>query len=152
MSDGNERPSSRLPRGPHADRPRPGEKIRKQSGVDLQNGWLGRHGTLYLTDERLVFVPTVLDTAMRAKRREIPLDALLEVERFPVSPGTVPIAGRRPRLYLHTAECAYEFMVPDMDSWIDSIEVVYALRAKRGLDHRPKITREGVENLMMAEE
>ena len=32
------------------------EKIRKRSGADLQNGWMGRHGTLYLTDERIVFV------------------------------------------------------------------------------------------------
>ena len=61
--------SSRLPRGPHAERPRPDEKVRKRTGADLQNGWLARHGTLFLSDDRLVFVPTLMDTAMRAKRR-----------------------------------------------------------------------------------
>ncbi len=152
MTDAAERASSRLPRVPHASKPRPDEKIRKRAGVDLQNGWMGRHGTLYLTDERLVFVPTIIDTALRAKRREISLDHLLEVERFPKSPDELPSAGKRPRLYLHTAECVYQFVVPDMDSWIDSIEVVYNIRAKRGLTHRPRIVREGVENLLMAEE
>jgi hypothetical protein len=152
MTKDAERASSRLPRVPHADRPRPDEKIRKRAGVDLQNGWLGRHGNLFLTDERLVFVPTIIDAALRAKRREIPLDALLEVERYPKSPDELPRAGRRPRLLLHTAECVYEFVVPDMDSWIDSIEVVYNLRAKRGLTHRAKVTREGIENLLTAEE
>jgi len=49
----------KLPREQHAARPRPGETIRKQGGADLQNGWLGRHGTLYLGDERIVFVPTL---------------------------------------------------------------------------------------------
>lgn len=147
-----ERASSRLPRVPHAPKPRPDEKIRKRSGADLQNGWLARHGTLFLTDERLVFVPTILDTILRAKRREIPLSELREVERFPKHAGDLPTAGKRPRLYLHTAECVYALMVPDMDSWIDSIEVVYRLRAKRGDEYRPVITREGVENLLLAEE
>ena len=152
MTKDAERASGRLPRVPHADRPRPDEKIRKRSGADLQNGWMGRHGTLYLTDERLVFVPTIIDTVLRAKRREIPLASLLEVERYPKGPDELPRAGRRPRLLLHTAECVYEMVVPDMDSWIDSIEVVYNLRAKRGDAYRAKITREGIENLLLAEE
>ena len=45
---------SKLPRTKHADRPRPGETVLKQSGADLQNGWLARHGTLFVTDERLL--------------------------------------------------------------------------------------------------
>ncbi|MEW6582434.1 MAG: hypothetical protein AB1416_06715, partial [Actinomycetota bacterium] len=79
--------STKLPRRPHADKPREGETVRRQGGADLNNGWLARHGTLYLTDERLVFVPTILDLVMGAKRREVPLDGIVEVERFPVEPG-----------------------------------------------------------------
>jgi len=36
---------------------RPDETILKKSGADLQNGWLARHGELYCTEDRLVFVP-----------------------------------------------------------------------------------------------
>jgi hypothetical protein len=145
--------NSRLPRGPHAERPRPDEVIRKRSSVDLQNGWLSRHGTLYLTDERLVFVPTLLDTALRAKRREIPLERLAEVERYPKSPGDMIAGGKRPRLLLHAPECVYEMMVPDMDAWIDAIEIVCESRIKRGADDRmPVITREGYSNLLKLNE
>jgi hypothetical protein len=140
--------SSRLPRGPHAERPRPGENVRKRTGADLQNGWLARHGTLSLTDERLVFVPTILDTLFRAKRREIPLDTLEEIERFPRNPGEFTAGGKRPRVLLHTLECVYEFMVPDLDAWIDAIEIVCENRVKRGEAERtPAITREGYTNL-----
>jgi hypothetical protein len=144
--------STKLPRGPQAERPRPDEKIRKETGADLQNGWLGRHGTLTMTDDRLVFVPTPLDTVLRAKRREIPLDAIEEVERWPIRPGVMPRGGRRPRMRLHTPQCVYELMVPDLDGWIDAIEKVYDLRRKAGRDHRPRFTREGYENLLTAEE
>ncbi|MFN8123205.1 MAG: hypothetical protein U0237_12335 [Thermoleophilia bacterium] len=147
-----ERPSSRLPRIKHAQKPRPDEKIRKRSGADLQNGWMGRHGTLYLTDERIVFVPTLIDTALGAKRREISLDTLREVERFPKNPDDLALAGKRPRLLMVAPECVYELVVPDLDSWIDSIEVVYNIRNKRGQAHRATIIREGVENLLLAEE
>jgi hypothetical protein len=140
--------STRLPRVPHAERPRPDENVRKRSGADLQNGWLGRHGTLYLTDERLVFVPTPLDTAMRAKRREILLDRLQEIERFPHDPEDLPVGGRRPRLLFHTEECTYEIMVGDMDAWIDALEVIYDLRERRGQPYRPVITRTNYQNLL----
>jgi hypothetical protein len=152
MADDTKRPTRKLPRGPNAPKPGPDERVRKQGGADLQNGWLGRHGTLTLTDDRLVFVPTLLDTVLRAKRREIPLDRLLEVERWPKHPGDIPAGAKRPRLYLHTPECVYELMLPDMDAWFDAIQKVYALRAKRGLQHAPVFTREGVENLMLAED
>jgi hypothetical protein len=143
----------RLPRRPHADRPRPDEQVLKQGGADLQNGWLSRHGSLSVTDDRLVFVPTILDTLLGAKRREIALDEISEIERFPVSPsGGLPPGGRRPRMILHTPECAYELMVGDLDSWIDSLERVYVLRAKRGKTHSPTITREGYVNLLLVEE
>jgi hypothetical protein len=78
---------SKLPRGRNADRPRPDEKVRKQTGADLQNGWWGRHGTLTLTDDRLVFVPTLLDALMRARRHEVVLDAV------PTTPVTSPLAA-----------------------------------------------------------
>jgi hypothetical protein len=140
----------KLPRVKHADRPRPDETVLKQSGADLQNGWLARHGTLFATDDRLVFVPTVLDHVLQAKRREIPLDDITEVERFPLSPGDMPHGGRRPRMLIHTDACVYEFMVGDLDAWIDALERVYQRRTREtGNDHAPRITREGYVNLLM---
>jgi hypothetical protein len=140
----------KLPRVTHADRPRPGETVLKQSGADLQNGWLARHGTLFATDDRLLFVPTVLDHALLAKRREIPLGQITEVERFPVSPADMPLGGKRPRMLIHTDACVYEFMVGDLDAWIDALERVYQRRAREtGDDHMPRITREGYVNLLM---
>ena len=140
----------KLPRVKHADRPRPDETVLKQSGADLQNGWLARHGTLFATDDRLVFVPTVLDHLLLAKRREILLDDITEVERFPLSPGDMPHGGRRPRMLLHTDACVYEFMVGDLDAWIDSLERVYQRRTREtGTEHAPLITREGYVNLLM---
>ena len=104
-------------------------------------------------DDRLVFVPTVLDTALGAKRREILLDEISEIERFPISPDSgISLGGRRPRMILHTPECAYELMVGDLDAWIDSLEKVYAIRAKKGRTYCPAITREGYVNLLLVEE
>lgn len=143
----------RLPRKPHAEKPGPEETVLKQGGADLQNGWLSRHGDLLATDDRLIFLPTVLDTVLGAKRREIPLDEISEIERFPVSPNSgMPSGGRRPRMLIHTSECTYEFMVGDLDSWIDSLERVYVLRAKKGKAHMPTITREGYTNLLLVED
>jgi hypothetical protein len=140
-----------MPRRPHAERPRPGETVRKRSGADLQNGWYGRHGTLYLTDDRIVFVPTVMDTILGGKRRELPLDDIVEVERQPLSPeGMIP-GGRRPRMVIHTAECGYELMVGDLDAWIDSIALVYAYRRKHGATHAPVFAREGSTTDLLTE-
>ncbi len=140
----------KLPRVKHADRPRPDEVVLKQSGADLQNGWLARHGTLFVTDDRLVFVPTVLDHALLAKRREMPLGDVTEIERFPLSPADMPHGGRRPRMLIHTDACVYEFMVGDLDAWIDALERVYQRRAREtGDDYMPRITREGYVNLLM---
>ena len=145
--------SRRLPRRPHAQKPGPDEVVLRQSGADLQNGWLSRHGQLLATDDRLVFLPTPLDTALGAKRREILLDEVSEIERFPISPNSgMPAGGRRPRMMIHTPECTYEFMVGDLDSWIDSLERLYTLRAKRGKAHAPTITREGYTNLLLVED
>ena len=146
-------PNRKLPRRPHADRPGPDEQVLKEGGADLQNGWLSRHGSLSVTDDRLVFVPTVLDTLLGAKRREIHLDEISEIERFPISAkGGLPPGGRRPRMILHTSECAYELMVGDLDAWIDSLERVYVLRAKKGKTHRPTITRDGYVNLLLSDD
>ena len=142
----------RLPRVPHADRPRPGERILKRTGADLQNGWLARHGTLYLTEDRLVFIPTLVDTALRAKRREIILDDVQEIERFPIRAGMMPPGGRRPRMLIHTGPCVYEFLVGDLDAWIDTLERVYQMRAQAGRPHRPPVKREDHVNIMLAEE
>jgi hypothetical protein len=138
-----------LPRGPHADKPRPDEPILRRSGADLQNGWLARHGELYATEDRLVFVPTVLDTALRAKRREIILADITEIERFPIAPGRMPEGGRRPRMILHTPQCIYEIMVPDLDGWIDTLQRVYRRRAKNGNPYMPRVTREEYENPLL---
>jgi hypothetical protein len=143
---------SKLPRVPNAAKPRPDEAVRKQSGADLQNGWLARHGTLTLTDDRLVFVPTILDTGLGAKRREVPLDSVTAIERFPRHPQDLPRGGRRPRLLLHTDACIYELILPDLDSWIDTLEKIYVLRSRRGLGDGPPVLREGVDNFMLAEE
>jgi len=140
----------KLPRVKHAERPREGETVLKQSGADLQNGWLARHGTLFVTDDRILFVPTLLDTALRGKRREIPLADVTEIERFPIAPGQMPRGGKRPRMLIHTDACVYEFMVGDLDAWIDSLERVYQRRARdTGDDYMPRITREGYVNLLL---
>lgn len=116
--------TSKLPRGPQPDRPRPDETVVRAGGADLQNGWLARHGTLTLTESRLVFVPTPLDRLMQAKRREILFSKLVEVEREPRDPMGGTRGGRRPRMIVRDDVCAYEFLVGDLDSWIDTIEVV----------------------------
>ena len=146
---GNSR--SKLPRVAAAPPVGEDERRRKIGDADLQNGWLSRHGSLVMTDDRLVFTPTPLDRAMFAKRREIVLDEISEIERFPkhVDEGW---AGKRARMLLHTPECIYEFIVADLDAWIDALEKVYDLRAKAGRPHRPTVTREGYENLLMADE
>lgn len=152
MPDTPQKSPRRLPRGPHADRPGPDEQIYKRSGADLQNGWLARHGELIATERRLVFVPTILDTALRAKRREIAWDDIHEIERYPVSPTASTAGGRRARMIVHTHECGYEFMVSDLDAWIDSLERIYVLRAKAGHSHVATITREGYTNLLLVED
>lgn len=152
MAPETERAGSRLPRVPHADKPGPDERVLKRTGADLQNGWLARHGELYLTDDRLVFVPTIIDTLLRAKRREIRLDDIGEIERFPIRPGDMPLGGRRPRMLLHTEACVYEFMVGDLDAWIDTLERVYQIRRKRGKGYTPRITREDYTNVLLMEE
>lgn len=136
----------------NADRPRPDERILRRSGADLNNGWLGRHGTLSLTDERLVFVPTPLDAVLRAKRREIPLDGLRVVERWPNEPGTMPPGGRRPRMLLHTDECVYEFLLPDLDAWFDILQAVLLRRERRTGKPAPRFVREGMVNPLLEED
>ena len=49
---------------------------------------------------------------------------------------------------MHTRECVYEFMVPDMDAWIDAVEIVCEARIRHGAEHMPTITREGYQNLL----
>lgn len=152
MAENGKRASSRLPRIPHAEKIRPDETILKKNGADLQNGWLGRHGDLVITEDRLVFQPTILDTLLRAKRREIPLDAVQEIERYPLSADDTPPGGRRPRVLVHTEECVYEFMVGDLDLWIDTMERVYERRRKAGKPWTPRFTREGYVNLLLDSE
>lgn len=146
------RSKSKLPRVGHAAPLRPDEKLRKRGDVDLQNGWLGRHGTLSLTDDRLLFVPTILDRVLGAKRREISLDEITEIERHPKRVGDSLGGGRRTRVLVHTEQCIYELMFPDVDGWIDGLEKVYQLRAKAGRPYRPTVTREGHVNLSLVEE
>lgn len=138
----------RLPRGRAVDPPRPGELVRKHTGADLQNGWLGRHGQLHLTDDRLVFVPTPLDRVLGGKRHQVVLDELAEIERHPVRPGEMGAGGKRPRMLLHAPECVYEMMVPDLDGWIDAIVRVYRLRARAGRPYMPPVRREGYRDLL----
>ncbi len=144
--------TKKLPRVPHADRQRPDEVVRKKGGGDLQNGWLSRHGDLKLTDDRLLFEPTILDRIMGAKRREIPLDEIQELERWPRNPEDFPPGGRRARLLVHTDRVTYEFMVGDLDAWIDAMVRVYELRGKAGNAYAPTVLREGYVNMLYASE
>jgi hypothetical protein len=145
--DSSPAPRSKLPRVKSAPKPQPDERILKQGGADLNNGWLGRHGQLYLTDDRVVFVPTPLDTLMGAKRREIPLDDIRAVERWPLAPGEMPRGAKRPRLFIDTADVRYIFLPTDLDGWIDLLQLVFYKRSKEnpgsGL---PEFRRKGVEN------
>ena len=142
--------TSKLPRHPHAERPRADETSLRSGGVDLQNGWLARHGQLTLTPTRLVFVPTVLDHFLRAKRRSIDLDQIVEVEREPrdvegSSPGL-----RRPRVIVSDHECAYQFMVGDLDNWIDMLQVVIDRRRASAGREPLVVHREGYTNVLVA--
>ncbi len=141
----------KLPRVGKVDKPLPDEIVRKRGGADLQNGWMGRHGTLYLCDDRAVFVPTILDTILRAKRREFPLDAIEEIERVPRHPDDILPGAKRPRMVIHTADCGYEFMVPDLDAWIDAFQIVFAYRVKHGKPHMPTFVREGSTSELLME-
>lgn len=141
----------KLPRVSHAARPRPDETVRKRGGADLQNGWMGRHGTMYLCDDRIVFMPTMLDTIMGAKRREWILDEILEVERMPKHPDDIIPGAKRPRMIIHTADCGYELMVSDLDAWIDAIQIVFAHRVKHGRPHMPEFVREGSTSALLME-
>ncbi len=134
----------KLPRRGNAEKLRATETVRKRSGADLQNGWWGRHGNLYLTDDRLLFHPTPIDFVLGGRRHQMGLDEILEVERLPKSPEQMLAGGKRPRMIIHTAECGYEFMVGDLDAWIDAIEIVYAQRIRNAdTPHVPTIVRSG---------
>ncbi len=143
----NDAPSTKLPRNGHAPKLGPDEPVLKKTSTDLNNGWLGRHGQLHLTNERILFVPTPLDHLLGAKRREIPLDDIRAVERWPLSPGEVPRGAKRPRLYIDTASTRYIFLPSDLDGWFDLIQLVFYKRSKEDPGSgRPEFRRTGVEN------
>ena len=109
-----------LPRVPHADKPRPDETVLKKSGADLQNGWLAGHGDLSRPR-------TAWSSSRRSStRRCAPSAARSPSTTSPRSSASrsrrrMPPGGRRPRMILHTPDCAYELMVADLDGWIDSL-------------------------------
>jgi len=143
----NDAPSTKLPRNGHAPKLGPDEPVLKKTNTDLNNGWLGRHGQLHLTNERVLFIPTPLDHLLGAKRREIPLDDIRAVERWPLSPGEVPRGAKRPRLYIDTATTRYIFLPSDLDGWFDLIQLVFYKRSKEDPGSgRPEFRRTGVEN------
>jgi hypothetical protein len=143
-------PRTRLPRVKSADKPRPGEKILKQTQTDLNNGWLGRHGKLSLTPERVVFVPTPLDTLLGAKRREIMLDDVRAVERWPLSPGEMPRGAKRPRLFIDTPDVRYIFLPTDLDGWFDILQLAFYRRSQeRPGAGMPEFRRTGVDNALI---
>jgi len=143
----NDAPSTKLPRNGHAPKLGPDEPVLKKTNTDLNNGWLGRHGQLHLTNERVLFIPTPLDHVLGAKRREILLDDIRTVERWPLSPGEVPRGAKRPRLYIDTATTRYIFLPSDLDGWFDLIQLVFYKRSKEDPGSgRPEFRRTGVEN------
>lgn len=141
----------RLPKGPQPEKLLPDERVMKQGSADLQNGWLGRHGTLSLTDTRMVFVPTPLDTLLRGRRQEMRLDEITEIERYPID-AQAHAVQKRPRILVHTPDTTYQLMVGDMDSWIDTLEIVYRRRERNGEGTTPKITRKGYTNFLLEDE
>lgn len=149
-ADASERPAPG-PKVGAVDPPRADERVLKRSATDMQTGWLARHGTLFLTDTRLVFVPTPLDAALRAKRREMPLSAITEIERSPEAPGEIPRDGKRPRVRFHMDGVVWDFLVGDIDAWIDLLEVVYARRERRGEGRGPSVRRRGHVNVLLEE-
>ena len=143
----NDVPSTKLPRNGHAPKLGPDEPVLKKTNTDLNNGWLGRHGQLHLTNERVLFVPTPLDHLLGAKRREIPLDDIRAVERWPLSPGEVPRGAKRPRLFIDTADTRYIFLPSDLDGWFDLLQLVFYKRSKEDPGSgRPEFRRTGIEN------
>lgn len=142
----------RLPK--HPPKPeaiRADEKVIKSTDADLQNGWLGRHGKLSLTRERMVFIPTPLDRLLQARSREWRLEDVIEIERYPVNVNHNPRGGKRARMLLHTEECAYQLMVGDLDGWIDMLDIVSRRRAEERGGKPPVITREGRDNPLIGE-
>jgi hypothetical protein len=97
-------------------------------------------------------VPTLLDTALMAKRRQIHLDQVRVIERFPIRSGIMPLGGRRPRMLIHTDDCIYEFMVGDLDAWIDLLERWYQLRERAGDGPAPPVRREDHVNPLLLED
>jgi len=143
----NDVPSTKLPRSGHAPKLDPDEPVLKKTSTDLNNGWLGRHGQLHLTNERVLFIPTPLDHLLGAKRREIPLDDIRAVERWPLSPGEVPRGAKRPRLFIDTADARYIFLPSDLDGWFDLLQLVFYKRSKEDPGSgRPEFRRTGIEN------
>lgn len=143
----NDAPSTKLPRNGHAPKLGPDETVLKRTNTDLNNGWLGRHGQLNLTESRILFVPTPLDHLLGAKRREIPLDDIRAVERWPLSPGDVPRGAKRPRLFIDTATTRYILLPSDLDGWFDLIQLMFYKRSKEDPGSgRPEFRRTGVEN------
>ncbi|MGA0068803.1 MAG: PH domain-containing protein [Miltoncostaeaceae bacterium] len=143
----NDVPSTKLPRSGHAPKLDPDEPVLKKTSTDLNNGWLGRHGQLHLTNERVLFIPTPLDHLLGAKRREIPLDDIRAVERWPLSPGEVPRGAKRPRLFIDTADTRYIFLPSDLDGWFDLLQLVFYKRSKEDPGSgRPEFRRTGIEN------
>jgi len=143
----NDTPSTKLPRNGHAPKMGPDETVLKRTNTDLNNGWLGRHGQLNLTESRILFVPTPLDHVLGAKRREILLDDIRAVERWPLSPGDVPRGAKRPRLFIDTATTRYIFLPSDLDGWFDLIQLMFYKRSKEDPGSgRPEFRRTGVEN------
>jgi hypothetical protein len=143
----NDAPSTKLPRNGHAPKMGPDETVLKRTNTDLNNGWLGRHGQLNLTESRILFVPTPLDHVLGAKRREILLDDIRAVERWPLSPGDVPRGAKRPRLFIDTATTRYIFLPSDLDGWFDLIQLMFYKRSKEDPGSgRPEFRRTGVEN------
>ena len=75
-----------LPRGPHAEKPGPDETILQQSGADLQNGWLARHGELSPPRTGWSSCPPSSTRSCAPSAARSSSTTSREIERFPVSP------------------------------------------------------------------
>ena len=50
----------------------------------------------------------------------IEVDDNTVIERWPISPGELPRGAKRPRLYITSQGTRYQFLLPDLDGWIEA--------------------------------
>lgn len=99
----------------------PSETVRWQKLANRTQGSRAVGGRLYLTESRLLFVPTHLDSITGGKRWELPLAQLRSVGRQDADGGLFS-GGLRTRLRLDTDAGTELFVVNDIDEVIAELD------------------------------